>query len=98
MIKEAPSVCPKCKAEFLLSENSAYQVKRKVAPFWFFDALKQFENYNVAVCPNCKHRYKDETQRLLFVFKSPYVMLFTVCFMFFLIVISLTIIKYYFLN
>lgn len=66
------TICPKCKNKFSISENRAHKVKRNYAPFWFFDAMHQFENFNKVRCPSCDHEFKAEEARLFIFFKSPY--------------------------
>lgn len=65
------AICPKYGASFSFAENRAYQIHRKYAPWWFFDAIKQFENHNEVKCPSCRHKYTDNDARLFYYFKSP---------------------------
>ena len=69
------TICPKCAADFPIAENRRCQVKSKYAPFWFFDAMNQFENFSQVRCPVCGYEYKAKEARLFFVFKSPYVVI-----------------------
>lgn len=66
------TVCPNCNSSCIIEQNLAYEIEKKYAPFWFFDAMNQFENFNKIKCPSCGNIYKSEEARLLFVFKSPY--------------------------
>ena len=88
--KSNNTVCPKCKKTFLIENNRTYQTKRKYAPFWFFDATRQFENYNEVKCPFCDHKYKAKEARLFLFIKSPYTV-FTLCLiiLFFMIIITI---------
>jgi len=65
------TLCPKCDTVFSIAENRTHQIKRKYAPFWFFDAMKQFENFSEVKCPSCGNKYKAEEARLFSFFKSP---------------------------
>ena len=66
------TICPKCNNKFSISENRTHRVKRKYAPFWFFDAMHQFENFNKVKCPSCDYQFKASEARLFLFFKSPY--------------------------
>jgi uncharacterized protein (DUF983 family) len=50
-----------------------YKIERKYAPFWFFDAIRQFEEFEKVKCPTCGNEYNAEEAKLFFFFKSPYV-------------------------
>ena len=64
--------CPKCGHTFSIHNNREYQIKAKYAPFWFIEAMNQFEYFNEVKCPFCKHTYKAAEARLFFIFRSPY--------------------------
>ena len=89
MVKKGDTtICPKCSNKFSIAENRAHQIKRKYAPFWFFDALKQFENFNEVKCPSCGYDYKSTDARLFLFFKSPYTVV-ALCLLFLLLAISI---------
>jgi uncharacterized Zn-finger protein len=69
------TTCPKCDAGFSIAENHKFQVESKYAPFWFFDAMNQFENFSQVKCPECGHEYEAKEARLFSVFKSPYLVI-----------------------
>lgn len=68
----ATTVCPKCKASFDSHLNLAYTIERRYAPYWFFDALKQYKNFNHLKCPNCGFLFINNNLKVLFFFKSLY--------------------------
>jgi len=73
MTRKKKTTCPKCDYEFNIENRfRTYQIRRKYAPFWFFDAIKQFEHFNEIECPSCGHTFKAREARLLFFFSSPY--------------------------
>ena len=69
------TICPKCGADFPIVQNRRFQIKSRYAPFWFFDAMNQFENFGQVRCPECRYEYKAKETRLFFVFKSPYLVI-----------------------
>ena len=73
---ERKTTCRNCGHIFSVADNRAYKIRRKYAPFWFFDALRQFENFSSVECPSCGHKYRAEEARLFFFFKSPYTIVF----------------------
>lgn len=81
------TTCPKCNNTFSFAENRTHQIRRKNAPFWFFDAIKQFENFNEVKCPSCGNKYLDSEARLFRYFKSPYVVV-SLCLLFLFFAIS----------
>jgi len=90
MISKANNtICPKCQHTFPINDNRTYQVKSKYAPFWFFDAVRQFEKFNEVKCPYCEHKYKAKEARLFLFFKSPYTV-FVLCLIFVLFAIVIT--------
>lgn len=67
------TTCPRCTYKFEITKKSrAYQIKREYAPFWFFDAINQFEHFREVRCPSCGHIFEAKEARLLFFFRSPY--------------------------
>jgi len=70
--KGSKTSCPRCKTAFAIAEHRIYQIKSNYAPFWFFEAVNQFEHFNEVKCPSCGHVYKAKEARLFFLFKSPY--------------------------
>ena len=80
--------CLGCKHVFSIANNRNYQMTRKYAPFWFFDAIKQFENFNEVKCPSCGKVYIAEEARLFLFFKSPYtVFIISLIFLIFIIIL-----------
>jgi ssDNA-binding Zn-finger/Zn-ribbon topoisomerase 1 len=69
------TVCPRCGSGFAISKHRRYKIENRYAPFWFFDAIRQFEHHDEVICPECRHQYKAEEARLFFCFRSPYVVL-----------------------
>jgi uncharacterized Zn-finger protein len=72
------TVCPECGANFDIAKNRKFGIVRKHAPFWFFDAMKQFEHHNEVKCPKCGYQYKAKEARLFIFFRSPY-LVFGLC-------------------
>lgn len=82
------TTCPKCNSIFSFAENRIHQIKREYAPFWFFDAINQFENFNKVKCPSCGTEFIDNEVRLFRYFRSPYsVVAICLLFLFFAIVV-----------
>jgi DNA-directed RNA polymerase subunit RPC12/RpoP len=79
--------CPNCNNKFSIFKNRAYQIRRKYAPFWFFDAVKQFEHFNEVACPVCKHRFFAKEARLFYFFKSPFTVV-VICLLFLILAIA----------
>ena len=77
------TTCPKCNHIFDIVDNHrTHQIKDKYAPFWFFDAMRQFEHFNEVKCPSCGYGYKAKEARLFFLFRSPYtVVIFSLLFL-----------------
>lgn len=78
------TTCLKCSQKFSISDNRAHRIEGRCAPFWFFDAIRQFENFNKVQCPSCGCKYKTKEAKLFFFFKSSYTvliicLLFVVC-------------------
>jgi len=88
------SVCPKCRDQFAIKDNYVHKKGKRYIPFWFIDAMNQFENFNALRCPSCGNVYKDKGLRIMFFFKSPYSFLATTVVFLFVVIISLAIIKY----
>ena len=81
-MKQDVTICPKCGNEFSISLHRKYQIRRKYVPFWFIDAMNQFENFNEVICPYCEYEFKASDTRLFLFFKSPYsVVLFSLFFL-----------------
>lgn len=73
--KRSGTVCPECGTVFDVAKNRKYSIARKYAPFWFFDAVKQFEHHGKVICPQCHSEYKAKEARLFLLFRSPYLLL-----------------------
>lgn len=76
--KGRDTIWPECGAVFNIDKHRKYSIKRKYAPFWFFDAIKQFENHSKVICPRCNHEYKAKEAKIFFFFRSPY-LVFVLC-------------------
>jgi hypothetical protein len=72
------TVCPRCGTVYDISKHRKYKIDRRYAPFWFFDAMKQFEHHDEVICPECQHQYKAKEARLFLFFRSPY-LVFALC-------------------
>lgn len=67
--------CNNCGKEISISKNRFYKIKSKYAPFWFVEAVNQFENFNKIECPYCGNKFIAKEARLFFFFKSPYLII-----------------------
>lgn len=83
------TICPNCNNKCSIAENRAHQIKRNYAPFWFFDAIKQFEKYNEVKCSSRGHTFIAKEARLFHYFKSPYTVV-VFCLLFLLMALVLT--------
>lgn len=82
--------CPKCGDIFDIDDkHRTHQIKSHYAPFWFFDAIRQFENFNEVKCPSCGNIYIAKEARLFFLFKSPYTIV-VLCLIFLIFAVSFT--------
>lgn len=62
------TTCQRCSKTFEIDKNRACKIEQS----WFFDAMTQFENFNIVRCPECGNVFKVSEARLFGVFKSPY--------------------------
>lgn len=87
-INTETTICPKCNNKFHIAENRTHKIKRRYAPFWFFDAMKQFENFNEVKCPSCGYKYKAKESKLFHFFESPYTVV-ALCLIFLILAITI---------
>ena len=64
------TTCSQCGFSFGIDGNRRHRITRKYAPFWFFDAVRQFERFNEVECPKCGFIYLAPEARLFGIFKS----------------------------
>lgn len=63
--------CPKCSKRFFINDNRLHRIHDRTFFIWFYDAIKQFENYSKVKCPFCDTTFIAPEARLFGVFKSP---------------------------